>query len=109
MFTMEVGALIALGVRPGNHVLKVRVGDQQQTFAELPGPQGIPVFFECAENRVAAVQGFIDIPTSFDYVRANVTFQGWAPNQQHSVAAVEIILDGDFIWQAQYASPRPDL
>ena len=44
-------------MRPGNHVLKVRVGDQQQTFTELPGPAGIPVFFECAENRVAAAAG----------------------------------------------------
>ena len=66
MFTLDVGALLAIGVHPGNHVLKVRVGDQQQTFAELPGPQGIPVFFECAEDRVAAAIGFIDIPVQFD-------------------------------------------
>ena len=109
MFTMDVGALIALGVRPGNHVLKVRVGDLQQTFTELPGPQGLPVFFECAEARVAAVQGFIDIPTSFDFVKGNVTFQGWAANEQNTVAAIEIMVDGDFIGQAQYGYPRPDV
>ena len=109
MFTLDIGALLALGVRPGNHVMKVRVGDQQQTFTELPGPQGIPVFFECAENRVAAVQGFIDIPVSFDYVKGNVTFQGWAANERASVAAVEILVDGDFIGVAQYGFPRPDV
>ena len=109
MFTMDVGALIALGVRPGNHVLKVRVGDQQQTFAELPGPQGIPVFFQCSEDRVASAAGFIDIPVQFDYVRGNVTFQGWAANERGTVGAVEIIVDGDFIGQAQYGYPRPDV
>jgi N-acetylmuramoyl-L-alanine amidase len=109
MFTLDVGALIALGVRQGSHVLKVRVGDQQQTFAELPGPQGIPVFFECAENRVAAVQGFIDIPTQFDYVKGNVTFQGWAANERNNILQVEILVDGNFIGVAQYGFPRPDV
>src|SRR5205823_269189 len=66
LFTLDVGALLALGVPPGHHVMKIRVGDQQQTVAELPGPQGIPVVFECAEDRVAAIQGFIEIPVSFD-------------------------------------------
>ena len=109
MFTMDVGALIALGVRPGNHVLKVRVGDQQQTFTELPGPSGMPVFFECAEDRVAAAAGFIDIPVQFDFVRGNVTFQGWAANERGTVGAVEIVVDGDFIGVAQYGYPRPDV
>jgi hypothetical protein len=109
MFTMDVGALIALGVRPGNHVLKVRVGDQQQTFTELPGPSGMPVFFECAEDRVAAAAGFIDIPVQFDFVRGNVTFQGWAANERGTIGAVEIVVDGDFIGVAQYGFPRPDV
>jgi hypothetical protein len=109
MFTLDVGALLALGVRPGNHVMKVRVGDLQQTFTELPGPQGIPVFFECAEDRVASAQGFIDIPVSFDYVKGNVTFQGWTANERGTINAVEIVVDGDFIGQAQYGYPRPDV
>jgi N-acetylmuramoyl-L-alanine amidase len=109
LFTMDVGALLALGVRPGNHQLKVRVGDLQQTFTELPGPQGLPVFFECSENAVAAAIGFIDVPTSSDYVKGNVTFQGWASNEANSVISVEIIVDGDFIGVAQYGFPRPDV
>jgi hypothetical protein len=109
MFTMDVGALLALGIHPGNHVLKVRVGDQQQTFTELPGPQGIPVFFECAEDRVAAAIGFIDVPATFDYVKGNVTFQGWAASEVDAIAQVEIIVDGDFIGIAQYGFPRPDV
>jgi N-acetylmuramoyl-L-alanine amidase len=109
MFTLDVGALLALGVRPGNHVLKVRVGDQQQTFTELPGPQGLPVFFECAEDRVAAVTGFIDVPAQFDYVNGKVTFQGWAANERNNVSAIEIIVDGDFVGKAEYGFPRPDV
>lgn len=110
LFTLDVGALLASGlVREGPHTLKVRVGDMQQTFADLPGPAGIPVTFKCA---VAGLDlesiGFIDVPTTFDYVRGNVVFQGWALDQD-VVVAVEIIVDGNFVGQAQYGFPRPDV
>lgn len=109
LFTMDVGALMALGVRPGNHVLKVRVGDQQQTFTELPNRDGIPVFFECSENRVAAAVGFIDVPHTSDFMKGVVTFQGWAMIEGTNLTAVEIIVDGDFKGTAQYGFPRPDV
>jgi N-acetylmuramoyl-L-alanine amidase len=113
MFTLDVGALLALGnagYRPGNHVLKVRVGDQQSTFAELPGPAGIPVFFTCGDNSVfAAAYGFIDIPTSFDYMKGTVTFQGWALSETAPLTSVEMIIDGDLVGSAQLGYPRPDV
>ncbi|HXH39162.1 MAG TPA: hypothetical protein VNN08_11085, partial [Thermoanaerobaculia bacterium] len=109
LFTMDVGALLALGVRPGNHILSVRVGDQEQTFTQLPNSDGIPVFFECAENRVAAAVGFIDVPHPFDYVKGTVTFQGWALVERTGLVAVEVLVDGDFEGTAQYGFPRPDV
>jgi hypothetical protein len=109
LFTLDVGALLALGVRPGNHVLKVRVGDQQGTFAELPNRDGIPVFFTCGENQTGAAFGSIDVPTSFDYVKGNVVFQGWALSELRAVTGVEINVDGDFMGQAQINFPRPDV
>jgi hypothetical protein len=110
MFTVDIGALLALGVTPGNHVIKVRVGDQQQTFADIPGPAGIPVFFTCAERDFDfAAVGFIDVPTTFDYVKGDVTFQGWAVDENGGIAAVEIIIDGNYIGQGQYGFPRPDV
>lgn len=109
LFTMDVGALLALGVRPGNHVLKVRVGDQEGTFADLPSRDGIPVFFECAENRVATAIGFIDVPHTFDYVKGNVTFQGWAVTEGGTISQVEILVDGNFIGPASYGYRRPDV
>lgn len=109
VFTLDVGALLNLGVREGFHTLKVRVGDLQQTVSELPGPQGIPVFFRCADSSFdAASFGFIDIPTSFDYVTGNVVFQGWAVDVD-PIVAVEIIIDGNYVGQAQYGFPRPDV
>jgi N-acetylmuramoyl-L-alanine amidase len=109
MFTLDVGALLALGVHPGNHVLKVRVGDQQQTFTELPSRDGIPVFFTCVENdHVFGPNGFIDVPTTFDYVKGTVVFQGWATSDG-GVTAVELLIDGNFIGSAQYGFPRPDV
>jgi hypothetical protein len=109
LFTMDVGALMASGVRPGNHVLKVRVGDLQQTFTELPNRDGIPVFFECAEDRVAAAVGFIDVPQTSDFMKGTVTFQGWAVAEGGLVTSVEIIVDGDFKGLAQLNFPRPDV
>jgi hypothetical protein len=109
VFTLDVGALLALGVSPGNHVLKVRVGDLQQTFTELPGPQGLPVFFVCQEDRIFTAIGFIDIPATYDYVKGMVTFQGWAISENAQISSVEIVVDGDFIGQAQYGFPRPDV
>ena len=109
LFTLDVGALLALGVSPGNHVMKVRVGDESGTFTELPGPAGIPVFFQCGNDNVASAQGFIDVPQPFDYVKGNVTFQGWAISDTDNVAGVEIVVDGDFIGPAQYGFPRTDV
>ena len=110
MFTVDVGALLALGVRPGPHVLKVRVGDQQQNVAEIPNRDGIPVTFTCVEETFDfAALGYIDIPTRYDYVKGNTTFQGWAFDENGGVAAVEIIIDGNYVGQGQYGFPRPDV
>jgi hypothetical protein len=109
LFTMDVGALLALGVAPGNHVLKVRVGDQQQTFTELPNRDGIPVIFQCNLNFLASAVGFIDVPRTSDFMKGTVTFQGWALIEGSQPLAVEIRVDGDFKGTAQYGFPRPDV
>lgn len=109
LFTMDVGALLALGVSPGNHILKVRVGDQQQTFTELPNRDGIPVTFRCNLNFVAEGVGFIDVPQTSDFLKGTVTFQGWAVIEDTVLSTVEIRVDGDFEGLAQYGFPRPDV
>jgi len=81
----------------------------QQTFADLPGPAGLPVFFKCVDNTIDNQSvGFIDIPTTFDYVRGTVVFQGWAIDFD-GVVVVEVIVDGNYVGQAQYGFPRPDV
>jgi hypothetical protein len=110
LFTLDVGSLLNIGVRPGNHNLMVRVGDREQTFTELPNRDGIPVFFQCVDDTFDFIAvGFIDFPTKFDYVGGTVTFRGWALEDQSSVAAVEVFVDGDFAGQAQYGFPRADV
>ncbi len=109
LFTMDVGALLASGVREGNHVLKVRVGDNFGTFAELPGPAGIPVFFQCAQQGLASFSGFIDVPAPFDYMKGTVVFQGWVAQEFFTISNVEIIVDGTTVGLAQYGFPRPDV
>ncbi|HEX7709040.1 MAG TPA: Ig-like domain-containing protein [Thermoanaerobaculia bacterium] len=110
LFTLDVGALMKLGVRPGSHQLSVRVGDNDQTFAELPGSEGVRVWFQCADNGFDfPAVGFIENPTPFDYVGGDVTFWGWALEDQDTIAAIEIIIDGNLVGQAQYGYPRPDV
>jgi hypothetical protein len=110
LFTLDVGTLINIGVRPGSHTLKVRVGDQEQTFAELPNQDGIPVFFQCVDDDFDFVAfGHIDFPSKTDYLAGTVTFRGWALEDQSTVASVEVFIDGLFMGQAQYGFPRPDV
>jgi hypothetical protein len=110
MFTLDVGALLAIGLHPGNHVIKVRVTDQQQTTVELPNRDGIPVWFQCAEDTLTSpVFGFIDIPAASDLVKGNVLLQGWALSNGGIVTSVDIIVDGDRYGTAQYGFPRADV
>lgn len=113
LFTLDVGALLTLGVAPGNHFLKVRVGDREGTYADIPNADGIPVFFQCATSDGFDVpgQGFIEFPTTFDYVTGDVTFRGWAliPSTRERLVAVELFVDGNFVGVASYGFPRPDI
>lgn len=109
-FTLDVGALLARGVASGHHTLKVRVGDQEQTFADLPNTSGIPVFFQCVEETSDfASRGYIDNPINYDFVKGNVVFHGWALDENLGVQNVEIFVDGNFMGIASYGHSRPDV
>lgn len=109
LFALDVGALVARGVRVGNHSLKVRVADNEQTFTELPTRDGIPVWFECADATFDfASFGYIDFPEKSDYVGGTVTFHGWALDQS-GINQVQILIDGNFVGTATYAHLRNDV
>lgn len=111
LFTLDVGALIAsTGIRQGNHVLKVRVGDQEQTFADIPHTAGIPVFFTCVEQTFDfPAVGYIDYPVKQELLGGTVTFHGWAADQNNGIRMVEIFIDGNFMGPASYGHARPDV
>jgi hypothetical protein len=110
IFTLDVGTLLRLGVRPGNHRMMIRVGDAEQTFAELPNRDGIPVWFQCVDDDFDfSGFGHIEFPASFDYVSGDVLFRGWALEDNADIAVIEIIIDGTFVGQAEYGYPRPDV
>jgi hypothetical protein len=110
LFTLDVGTLMNIGIRPGSHNLMVRVGDREQTFTELPNRDGIPVWFQCvADDFDFLAVGYIDFPTRADYVSGMTTFRGWAIEDQSTLTAVEIFVDGLFMGQAQFGFPRPDV
>lgn len=115
LFTLDVGALMASGVPAGRHVLKVRVGDQEQTFADLPNTSGVPVWFQCAETSQDFPSfGYIDTPQNFDYVKGTIVVSGWALDENsrafgESVQAVEIRVDGTLMGNAVLGYSRPDV
>ena len=112
MFSLDVGTLItSFGFREGAHTLKIRVGDMEQGFGEIPNTSGIPVEFRCVQNNFdLASFGFIDFPTRFDFVKGSVVFTGWAVDQNATgVQSVEIWIDGHFVGIAQYGLTRTDV
>lgn len=111
VFGLDVGALLALGVPPGVHDMKVRVGDKEQTFADIPGTAGIPVFLECADNVLNFDSfGYIDFPGRMELVNGDVVFRGWAVDRDPGgVASVEVWVDGTLAGIAQYGLARPDV
>jgi hypothetical protein len=109
-FTLDVGSLMALGVPPGNHNIKVRVGDQEQTFATLPNPAGVNVFFSCAPSAANFSSfGYIEMPQRDDLVGGTVTFYGWALDENGGIRNVGIYIDGQFMGPAAYGYSRPDV
>ena len=111
LFTLDVGYLMQLGIRPGHHTLSVHVGDRDGTFATLPTDDGIPVFFQCVDNQEwdFLSVGYIEYPNMFDYVGGDIVIRGWAIEDQSTVTNVEILIDGNFMGLAQYGFPRPDV
>jgi len=111
VFALDVGELIAQRFfRPGGHTLKVRVGDQEQTFADIPNTSGIPVFFTCSSDRQDfASLGYIDYPPKFEFLNGTVTFFGWAVDENNGVQNVELLIDGVLLGIAQYGSQRTDV
>ena len=110
LFTLDVGMLLNIGIRPGNHNLMVRVGDREQTFTELPNRDGIPVWFQCVGDDFDFLAiGAIDFPTKSDYISGDAVFRGWAIEDQSILSVVEIFVDGDFMGVAQYGFPRADV
>lgn len=110
LFTLDVGALMNLGVRPGGHNLMVRVGDREGTFAELPNRDGIPVFFQCVDDTFDfGGYGFIEYPNTFDYVGGDIVIRGWALDDEDELKDVEIVIDGNFVGLAKIGYPRPDV
>lgn len=109
-FGVDVGVLMAIGLNPGHHRLKIRVGDQEQTFADIPNTSGIPVFFSCADqNQDFGSVGFIDFPLNMDFIKGTVTFFGWSTDENGGVQNVEIYVDGNFMGLAQYGLTRTDV
>lgn len=119
MFLLDIGTLLKKGggfFNPGHHVVKIRVGDQEQTFADIPNTAGVNVFFQCVQDVPSQGSfnsppfGFIDFPTNFDYLKGTVTFFGWAIDENPTdLARIEILIDGIPAGNASTGYTRTDV
>ena len=109
LFTMDVGALLASRRAPGQPRAESPRRRSAADVHRAAEPRRHPGLLPCAEDRVAAALGFIDVPHTSDFMKGTVTFQGWARRGTRLSASVEIIVDGDFKGIAQLNFPRPDV
>ncbi len=111
IFTLDVGTLLDLGVRQGNHNLVVRVGDVEQTFAELPNRDGIPVWFQCVDRRTTTSLATASSSTRrrLDFVSGDVMFRGWAIADNSDPRGRGSDHGRHDVGVAQHGFPRPDV
>ncbi len=106
-FVLDVGFLITSHFyEQGFHELTVRSGDYAGNVTNIAE---IPVAFFCDENTGdAGAFGFIESPTTSELVSGITNVVGWALDRE-GIAAVQVWLDGQFVGDAIYGFPRPDV
>ena len=105
-FALDVGELIARGVSPGGHQLKIRAvdhGDQYRDIAKMHVFLGCHDFLGNEESF-----GFTELPSPVLPQAGVVQFRGWALDWE-GVLDVAVFVDGELIGLATYGLTRPDV
>ena len=106
-FVLDVGWLISeIGYSQGFHEITIRSGDYYGNVANIAE---IPVAFFCDENTGNEGSfGFIDHPDNGELIDGIKDIYGWVLDGE-GVAEVQIWLDGQWVGDAAFGLPRPDV
>ena len=106
-FVLDVGWLISeIGYSQGFHEITIRSGDYYGNVANIAE---IPVAFFCDENTGNEGSfGFIDHPDNGELIDGIKDIYGWVLDAE-GVAEVQIWLDGQWVGDAAFGLPRPDV
>ena len=106
-FVLDVGWLISeIGYSQGFHEITIRSGDYYGNVANIAE---IPVAFFCDENTGNEGSfGFIDHPDNGELIHGIKDIYGWVLDGE-GVAEVQIWLDGQWVGDAAFGLPRPDV
>ncbi len=91
---------------PGQHSLRIRAGDDQETETSL-GEISVDVLCDETKGDRPAF-GYIDTPTNYEFINGIVDVFGWAYDFQ-GVVSVKINVDGQDVGTAAYGLARPDV
>ena len=82
---------------PGKHTLSARVGDEEETLAELP-PISVDITCDTTtSNPDRASFGDIDTPGADQFVKGLIAVQGWAFDLDGAIGSIDIELDGTIV------------
>lgn len=81
----------------------------EQADSSWPSPNGARAHMNRAARQVEPepLRGALDRPAEGDSISTRCLLRGWALST-HQIARVAVFLDGDFIGEVPYGSPRPD-
>ncbi len=105
--TSRFGEFILAGVTtPGKHTIAIRVGDEEETVAQIAA-MSVDILCDQQFGDQPAF-GYIDTPTDYQFINGVFEVFGWASDFQQ-VHSVEVDVDGHVVGTAFYGLLRPDV
>ncbi len=91
---------------PGKHTIAIRVGDEEETVAQIAA-MSVDILCDQQFGDQPAF-GYIDTPTDYQFINGVFEVFGWASDFQ-LVDHVEVDVDGHVVGNAFYGLSRPDV
>jgi hypothetical protein len=105
--TSNFDTFVLAGVTsPGKHTIAIRVGDEEETVAQIAA-MSVDILCDQQFGDQPAF-GYIDTPTDYQFINGVFEVFGWASDFQQ-VQRVEIDVDGQVVGIANYGLLRPDV
>ncbi|MEX0880010.1 MAG: hypothetical protein WEB59_04665 [Thermoanaerobaculia bacterium] len=105
--TSDFNSFVFAGItNPGKHTIAIRVGDEEETVAQIAA-MSVDILCDQEFGDQPAF-GYIDTPTDYQFINGVFEVFGWALDFQQ-VQSVEVDVDGQVVGTAFYGLNRPDV